>query len=131
MRYVLTDTWRLLRAFDRDAEGIPLRRTQRRLVMLAAYCGSPASETAAAIAARPALVRQVGTGRQAFADWRDVDQLHDWVAACIWRHLWRVGSDAARDADAIAEARRHAASVSDVPADWLRDWLVAASEAGG
>jgi len=128
VRYVLTDTWRLLRAFDRDAAGVPLRRTHRRLVMLAAYCGSPATDTAAAIGAPAALVRQVGRGHTQFERLDCVDHLHDWVTACIWRHLWRTGSSPAADATAIAEARAHAASVCGVPDVWMRDWLVAASE---
>ena len=130
MRYVLTDTWRLLREFDRDVQGVPQRKSQRRLVLLAAYCGSPASDTAAAIDAPSAVVHQVGTGHAGLEHWRDVDRLHDWVQACIWRHLWRTGSGPACEVASIAEARVLAASVCEVPRVWMRDWLVAASEVG-
>lgn len=129
VRYVTSDTWRLLRTFNNEAaQGIPMRHHQRRLVLLAAYCGSPASQTAEAIGAPVSTVVLVGKGRADLVRPRCFERLHDWIMASIWRHLWRDGSDNAHCADAIAEARAHAASVLHVPPEWLRDWHIAAHE---
>ena len=128
MRYVTSDTWRQLRAFDVEIKGIPMRHQQRRLVLLAAFCGSPASQTAAAIEAPRQLVVNVGKGGAFFYQPQSMDRLHDWIKACLWRHLWRIGSDSAHDVSAILEARTHAASVRVIPTEWIRDWRIAAGE---
>ena len=129
VRYVTSDTWRLLRQFNAEAaDGIPLKHHQRRLVLLAAYCGSPASQTAEAIGAPVQTVVLVGKGRADLVRPRCFERLHDWIMASMWRHLWRTGSDNAHLPDAIVEARAHAASVMQVPPEWLRDWRIAASE---
>lgn len=128
VRYVTSDTWRQLRAFDVEARGVPMRHQQRRLVLLAAFCGSPASQTAEAISADPALVLNVGRGVCSIHSPRQVERLHDWIKASLWRHLWRIGSDSARGLGAIVEARTHAASVSEIPHEWLRDWRIAAED---
>ena len=126
--YYTSDTWRLLRRFNAEAEGVPMRHQQRRLVLLAAFCGSPASQTAAAIMVPAVQVVQVGRGRAAFDHPRSIERLHDWIMASMWRHLWRTGSDSAHEPAAIVEARAHAASVRQVPREWIRDWLIAADE---
>ena len=129
MRYVTSDTWRLLRQFNAEAaDGIPLRHQQRRLVLLAAYCGSPASQTAEAIGLPARLVIAVGRGTADIVRPRSFERLHDWIMCSVWRHLWRTGSDNAHCADAIVEARTYAASVMQVPPEWLRDWRIAADE---
>ena len=129
VRYVTSDTWRQLRAFDAEAQGIPMRHQQRRLVLLAAFCGSPASPTAEAIDADPRLVLQVGAGHCSIQQPRPAERLHDWIKACLWRHLWRIGSNSAYEIQAIVEARTHAASVHTIPHEWIRDWRIAAGGA--
>jgi len=105
-----------------------MRHHQRRLILLAAYCGSPASQTAEAIGEPAARVVLVGRGRTDLSGPRCFERLHDWIMASMWRHLWRTGSDNAHSADAIVEARAHAASVLQVPPEWARDWRLAAGE---
>ena len=128
MRYVTSDAWRHLRRFNEEADGVPLRHHQRRLVLLAAFCGSPASQTAAAIRTPVSLVVAVGRGRAGLIDPRSLERLHDWIGASLWRHLWRTGSEPAHSALAIVEARACAASVCDVADEWIRDWRIAADE---
>ncbi len=128
VRYVTSDTWRQLRRFNDEVQGVPLRHQQRRLVLLAAYCGSPASQTAAAIRAPVTLVVDVGRGRASLIEPRSMERLHDWINASLWRHLWRAGSEPAQSAAAIVEARNYAASVAEVADEWIRDWRIAAGE---
>ena len=128
VRYVTSDTWAALRQFDDEMSGIPLRHHQRRLVLLAAYCGSPASQIAAAIEVDASVVIMVGKGRTSFAWPRALERLHDWIKASLWRHLWRTGSANAHTAGAIMEARAHAESVAAVPWEWSRDWRIACDE---
>ena len=128
MRYVTSDTWRQLREFNLETSGVPMRHQQRRLVLLAAFCGSPASQTGAAIGIPTGLIVRVGKGHGAIHSHRALERLHDWIKACLWRHLWRMGSDSALGVEAVLEARTHAASVYEIPREWLRDWRIAAGE---
>lgn len=128
VRYVTSDTWRQLRAFDLEAKGIPMRHQQRRLVLLAAFCGSPASQTGEAIGVDPSLILRVGRGACSIHHPRKIERLHDWIKASLWRHLWRIGSESACGLDAVIEARTHAASVCEIPREWLRDWRIAAED---
>jgi hypothetical protein len=129
-RYWQDRVWSTMTDFRREAG---LARTTRHdsvvrnLALLAAYLGSPATSTSLAINVAEADLRSMMDGRLA-PTMMELERLHDWIAACLWRHLWRAGSPEHATAEAIEEAVTHAARLAEIPPEWIRDWTYAASE---
>ena len=127
MIYWRTDTWAILGEYREqhfDRHRVRPDDVPRHLVLMAAFFGSPASETAIALETTPRTVRAIARGRVSPTP-RDWERLHAWFACCLWRHLWRCGRDAAMGASPWAEAGAYAACLPRVPALWPRDHDIA------
>ena len=128
-RYWQDRVWSTLNVFRREA-GIPRSRRPseavKNLALLAAFLGSPATCTSRAMRVPEADLRLMMAGRMT-PTMIELERLHDWIAACLWRHLWRAGSPEHSTQEAIADAIAHAARLPEVPEEWARDWTLAAA----
>ena len=129
-RYWQDRVWLTLSDFRREVGLAKSRRPRdapRSMILLAAYLGSPGTDTARVMDIPRQELIELMAGR-VVPTLIEMERLHDWIACSLWRHLWRAGSPEHGTREAVEEALAHAGRLAEVPAEWARDWSYAAAE---
>jgi len=121
---------------QRDGSRLGMSKARRakesphRLVLFCSFLGSPCGDTARVLCVDRADLLDMATERINLLAPPAIDALLDYVGALWWRQLWRAGDPWAATATAVREVLKCLERLPWIPGEVIRDWTVAAREAG-
>ena len=130
--WVIKSTWQKERRRGAKARINLAKRAKEaphRLLLFAAFLGSPASDISKVLEVDRDHLVQMVANKDNRLGLCDLEVLLDWIGALWWRQLWRAGDDWAESPAAIEEAIRHTRRIRWLPEDMERALELAALEA--